>query len=63
MTNLRVLRRLKNVSVKELAKRAGISAMTVYRYETGKRTPDVGIAQRIAEALSVTVDDLIKKAG
>ena len=29
MTNLRVLRRLKNVSVKELAKRAGISAMTI----------------------------------
>ena len=45
---------------KTLAKAAGVSCVSICRYETGKRTPDVDVAQKIARALNCTLDDLLR---
>lgn len=47
------------MSASELAKAAGITITSVYRYEYGMREPSVEIAARIAKALGCTVEDLI----
>lgn len=64
MKHLREIRRKKGLSASGLAKAAGLSPMSIYRYETGKRWPDVTTAYRIAKVLNVSIDDLVgKKAG
>lgn len=45
------LMRKKKISNKELALLVGISEPSVYRYTTGKRTPNAYIAQKIMNAL------------
>ena len=61
--NIRKIRVARGMSVKDLASEVGVSAMTIYRYETGKRNPTILVAYKMATALGVTVDELIKKAG
>lgn len=58
---LRQLRKEKDISVKCLASAVGVCPLTIYRYETGKREPTLLIAKRLAAALGVTVDELIRK--
>ena len=41
------------MTIKELADATGVSAAAICRYETGKRTPSVRIAKRIAKILSI----------
>ena len=43
----------------QLAELAGISREAIGNYENGRRVPPVDIAQRIATALKMSVDDLI----
>ena len=43
----------------QLAERADISREAIGNYEKGRRTPPVDIAQRIAAALNMSVDDLL----
>jgi transcriptional regulator with XRE-family HTH domain len=47
----------------QLAERADISREAIGNYEKGRRTPPVDIAQRIAAALNMSVDDLIYPDG
>lgn len=51
------------MSANELAKAAGITITSVYRYEYGMREPSVEIAARIARVLGCTVEDLIDEKG
>lgn len=44
-----------------LAKAAGVSRVSIARYESGERVPDVVTAAKIARALGCKVDDLIDK--
>lgn len=61
---IRKLRLAKRLSVNDLASKVGCNPMSIYRYETGHRAPDIITASKIAKALGVTVDALIgKKAG
>jgi transcriptional regulator with XRE-family HTH domain len=43
----------------QLAEKAGISSKAVGRYEHGNRVPSVEIAQRIAEAMGISVNELL----
>jgi len=43
----------------QLAEKARISSKAVGRYENGNRVPSVEIAQRIAEALGISVNELL----
>lgn len=56
---LRVYRELRNLTGAELGRRAGLHRVQVHDIETGKKKGSVLTLKRLAEALSVTVDDLI----
>ena len=58
MTELKIKRKEKDLTQKVLAAKAKIALRTYKYYEAGTRTPNIQIAQRIAQALGVTVDDL-----
>ena len=49
------------MSQEELAQASGVSRVAIARYESGKRTPSISIAARIAKALGCKLDDLIDK--
>jgi len=63
MKEIRKYRKRAGISVKELASKIGVSMMSIYRYEQGKRKPDVETAAKIADILNCSIEDLLKKAG
>lgn len=59
MNNLRKLRKTAGLTMKELGKIVGMSESTISLYETGKHEPDIETMAKIADALHVSVDELI----
>jgi len=45
------------LSLRALAKRAGVSFVTVYRIEAGTLSPTVAMLEKLAKALNVHVTD------
>jgi transcriptional regulator with XRE-family HTH domain len=61
---IKEIREAKGMTAAELAKAVNTTPVSISRYETGKRKPDIFKAAEIAKVLNVTVDELIgKKAG
>ena len=58
--NLRKLREKENISQVELAGKVGVTQEFISFVEKGYRLPGIEVAKRIADALNVSVDDLIK---
>jgi transcriptional regulator with XRE-family HTH domain/quercetin dioxygenase-like cupin family protein len=56
--NIRVARNARNISLRELARRTGISGSALSQIETGKTRPTVKTAYEIARQLGVTLADL-----
>ena len=56
---IRAWREYKQIKVKELAKRAGITPSYLSQIETGKRNPTIDTLKAIAEALAIDVEMLI----
>lgn len=56
---IRVWREHRGLSASSLAEKAGIAQAFLSQIETGKRDGTVTTLKKIADALSVTVDDLI----
>lgn len=56
---MRVWRDHRGLSVRELAERAGLSASYVSEIETGKKDGSVSAMKKIAETLSVDLDELL----
>lgn len=46
----------------ELGQRAGVDARQIRRYESGEAQPTIAIAQAIARALGITLDELVGDA-
>jgi transcriptional regulator with XRE-family HTH domain len=60
--NLKRLRKEKNLSQEELAKKADVTYSTLIKIESGNnQNPTVKTLQQIAKALDVTLDDLMKE--
>ena len=55
------IRRLRGMTQTELAQAAQIHRVTIAKYEAGQCVPSVDRAVRLANALGVTVDELIGK--
>ena len=55
----RVWRQHRDLSVKALAEKAGIAPAYLSQIETGKRDGTLSTIKKIADALDVTVDDLV----
>ena len=56
---IRLFREEARLSQVELAQRAKISREAVGNYENGRRVPPVNVAQKIADVLGMTVNDLL----
>lgn len=56
---LRVWRQFRGVSSKDLAEKAGISVAYLSEIETGKKDGSISAMKRIADALKLTLDDLV----
>ena len=54
------LRHNLTLSQAQLAAKCNVTQQFIQQIENGKRTPSLRTAKRIAQALGVTVDDLIK---
>jgi transcriptional regulator with XRE-family HTH domain len=60
--NIKRFRTAKKLSQEQLAQKAGITYSTVAKLESGaNRNPTVNTLQRIAKALDVSLDDLVKE--
>ncbi len=57
--NLRAVRRSKKVTQIELAEKSGIAQQTLSLYERGLNTPLLDNAKILADALGVSLDELV----
>jgi transcriptional regulator with XRE-family HTH domain len=60
---LRELRSKATKSREELAQASGLARGTIRDYEQGKRKPTLESAAKLADALGVSVDELVKDDG
>jgi len=59
--NIRKLRKAKGLSQDKLSRLADVSHATIIKIESGGiQSPTIGTVQKIAKALDVGIDDLIK---
>ena len=61
MLRIRQLRERKGVSLRELARRAGVGVATLSRIEAGVANPRLSTLLRLAEVLGVFVGKLFEK--
>ena len=54
------LRERKKWSQRELAERVGVSQTTIALIESGDREPSLDVLRRLAQALGVTVSELLE---
>ena len=58
--NLKKYRTEKGISQEELAKKVGVHTTHLSRYERGLSQPSIEVAQKLAEAFDISVDELIQ---
>jgi transcriptional regulator with XRE-family HTH domain len=61
--NVQNLRRGQGLSQEELADRAGIHQSYLSDIERGRRNPSLLVLARVAEALGVDLEELVKRRG
>lgn len=59
--NLYTLRKCHNLTQKDIAKKLNISRQAYSNYETGKRTPDIGLLLMISQIYDVLIDQLVNQ--
>lgn len=59
--DIKKIRLQAGMSQEALALASGVSRISIIRYESGERFPDLETAARIAKALGCKLDDLIDK--
>ena len=57
--NLQIFRKQMNLTQEALAEKVGVARQTIVKWEAGESAPDLGAAARLAEALEVSLDDLV----
>ena len=58
-STIKQLRERRNLTQAELAKRIGVSSKTVSKWETAKGLPDISLLQPLAQALGISVIELM----
>ncbi|MCR1876439.1 helix-turn-helix domain-containing protein [Paraclostridium bifermentans] len=59
--NIKKIRNLKGLKQSELAELSDVSRVAIGNYERGERTPNVDILNKIANALDVSITDLLSE--
>lgn len=62
-SHIKETRKLRGLTQQEVADAAGMSVMTIRRYESGERTPNIASLRKIAEAMGCSVVNLIPMTG
>lgn len=62
-TAFKEIRQKRGLTQEQLAAISKVPRICICRYESGKYFPSFSNAVKLAKALGVTVDELIKKAG
>jgi transcriptional regulator with XRE-family HTH domain len=57
--HLRELRKSKNISIEEVAYKAGLDAQNLRKYELGKQEMKISMLKRIADAFEISVSELM----
>lgn len=57
--NLKKIRTIKNISQGELAQKVNMHATHISRYERNITTPSIDVLKKLAEALEITIDELV----
>ena len=60
--NIQAFRKQMGMTQEALAEKVGVARQTVVKWESGESTPDLEAAGRLADALSVSLDNLINAA-
>ncbi len=58
-TTIRQLREKRNMTQAELAEKIGVSSKTISKWETAKGLPDISLLQPLAQALGISVIELM----
>ena len=58
-TTIKQLRESRHLTQAELAEKIGVSSKTVSKWETGKGLPDISLLQPLAQALGISVIELM----
>ena len=58
-TTIKTLRESRNMTQAELAEKIGVSSKTVSKWETAKGLPDISLLQPLAQALGISVIELM----
>ena len=58
-TTIKQLREKRNLTQAELAERIGVSSKTISKWETAKGLPDISLLQPLAQALNISVIELM----
>ena len=58
-TTIKALRERRNLTQAELAEKIGVSSKTVSKWETAKGLPDISLLQPLAQALGISVIELM----
>ena len=58
-TTIKRLREKRNLTQAELAERIGVSSKTISKWETAKGLPDISLLQPLAQALNISVIELM----
>ena len=58
-TTIRQLREARNLTQAELAEKIGVSSKTISKWETAKGLPDISLLQPLAQALGISVIELM----
>ena len=61
--NLADERQIQGLTMRKLAERAGMSSSEISRLESGRRDPRLSTVIRVAQALEVSVADLLRGVG
>ena len=61
--HIRKLRENENISIEEVAYKAGVDSQNLRKYELGKQEMKVSMLKRIAEAFGITVSELVAEIG
>ena len=56
---VKALREMRNLTQAELAEKIGVSSKTVSKWETAKGLPDISLLQPLAQALNISVIELM----
>ena len=58
-TTIKQIRETRNMTQAELAERIGVSSKTISKWETAKGLPDISLLQPLAQALGISVIELM----